>query len=91
MLEYVNAKSSHIVLTLFLATALFSANSCVALPLPFHGNASLLSGVTGDRGTYSCNPGYDTHDPTAFTCSPTGQWSISAPTCFRKYGGCFKG
>ena len=60
--------------------------TCLPLTVPDNGNLNCSLGNDGkpnpgDTCTFTCNNGYELSDGDGWTCTDTGMWSSSQPTC----------
>ncbi len=59
---------------------------CGALEDPTNGKVVIVHGTTFDQpAVYSCNEGYTLNGDARRTCTASGQWTGSAPSCDREW------
>ncbi len=67
--------------------SLHAGVTCVFLTEPTNGLVRYLDGgnMFGDTADYECHTGYDLTGTSVRTCQANRAWSLTAPTCTRKY------
>ena len=76
----------HHVYTCTLSICFISEIDCGSLDDPANGEVSVSSTTFNSVATYSCNTGYNLTEHGIRTCSESGVWSGSEPTCTGKMG-----
>ncbi len=64
--------------------SLYAGVTCVNLIEPTNGLVR-YGNMFGDTADYECHAGYDLTGTPVRTCQANRAWSLTAPTCTRKY------